>query len=160
MLIKKMYISHLMTHAQKIEEEKLRDKSSESKRARTCHGYFSHSRCGGHVHCQLLNNFSGQGSWKSQAPKFNKDRVSNPKSQGSGGNWYFIPTFQTQESLGTVHKISLVVRRVVTNSRIVFWKLAKEYILGKLSLVIIVRVILIIIFFMLFRLVTSWGFSC
>jgi len=48
MLIKEMYISHLMIHAQQIEEENLKEKSIVSKRARTNDGDFSHSKSGGH----------------------------------------------------------------------------------------------------------------
>jgi len=47
-LINDMDISHLMVHAQNIEEDKLKEGSREAKRANTGDGNFSHSKTGGH----------------------------------------------------------------------------------------------------------------
>ncbi|WMV46664.1 hypothetical protein MTR67_040049 [Solanum verrucosum] len=46
-LVKEMDVSHFMVHAQKIEEEKLKGKTRDSKRARKDNGDFSHSRSDG-----------------------------------------------------------------------------------------------------------------
>ena len=43
-----MDISHLMVHAQKIEDEKRKERSREIKRAGTGDGKFSHARPDGH----------------------------------------------------------------------------------------------------------------
>ncbi|XP_055814532.1 uncharacterized protein LOC129884227 [Solanum dulcamara] len=64
MLIKEMNISSLMTHFEQIEEEKLKEKAKESKRARTDSGDFSHSR------------------------------MSNPKPQGSTPSGQNIPAYR------------------------------------------------------------------
>ncbi|WMV24299.1 hypothetical protein MTR67_017684 [Solanum verrucosum] len=80
MLINEMDISCLIVHAQQIEEEKLKEKSRETKRAITCDGNFSHSRSERHGRPRLRQKFFGQGS-SNVPPEFNKDRVSNPKPQ-------------------------------------------------------------------------------
>ncbi|XP_049394626.1 uncharacterized protein LOC125858887 [Solanum stenotomum] len=85
MLIGDMDISRLMVHAQQIEEEILKEKSREVKRAKSSDGNFSHARSDGHGHPKFRQGFSSQGS-SNAPPKFNKDRVSNPKPQrGNGG---------------------------------------------------------------------------
>uniref|UniRef100_M1D9X3 Gag-pol protein n=1 Tax=Solanum tuberosum TaxID=4113 RepID=M1D9X3_SOLTU len=84
-LINDMDISRLMVHAQQIEEEKLKEKSRKVKRAKIGDGNFSHARFDGYSRPRFRQRFSGQGS--SNAPSnFNKDRVSNPKSQGGNGS--------------------------------------------------------------------------
>ncbi|XP_049368212.1 uncharacterized protein LOC125833108 [Solanum verrucosum] len=65
MLIHDMEIFRLMVHTQQIEEEKLKEKSREVKWART--------------------------SSYNAPPKFNKDRVSNPKHQGGNGSVSSLP---------------------------------------------------------------------
>ncbi|KAH0736064.1 hypothetical protein KY285_011771 [Solanum tuberosum] len=60
--------------------EKLKESSREAKRAKTDDGNFSHSRSYGHGRSKFQQRFSSQGSYNA-APKFNKDRVSNPNPQ-------------------------------------------------------------------------------
>ncbi|XP_049369906.1 uncharacterized protein LOC125834798 [Solanum verrucosum] len=73
MLIHDMDISRLMVHAQHIEEEKVKKRSREAKRAKIGDGYFSHLRSDGHGCSRFRQRFFGQGS--SNAPsKFNKNR--------------------------------------------------------------------------------------
>ena len=69
----------------KIEEEKLKDSSKEAKRAKTGDDNFSHSSSDGHVLSKFRIRFSCQGS-SNDPPKFNKYRVSNPKTQGGNGD--------------------------------------------------------------------------
>ncbi|KAH0765218.1 hypothetical protein KY285_001089 [Solanum tuberosum] len=85
MLIHDMDISHLMVNAQQIEEDKLKEKSREAKRAKTGDGKFSHARSDGQGRPRFRQRFSGQG-FSNAPPKFNKDRVSNPKPQGGNVN--------------------------------------------------------------------------
>uniref|UniRef100_M1DPE6 Gag-pol polyprotein n=1 Tax=Solanum tuberosum TaxID=4113 RepID=M1DPE6_SOLTU len=81
MLIGDMDISHLMVHAQQIEEDKLKEKSREVKRARTGDVNFSNAKTEGQGRPRFGQRFSGQDSYKAP-PKSNKERVSNPKTQG------------------------------------------------------------------------------
>ncbi|XP_049357062.1 uncharacterized protein LOC125821721 [Solanum verrucosum] len=83
MLFHGIDIARLMIHAQQIEEEKLKERSRETKRSRIGDGNFSHARSDGHGRPRYRQRFSGQGS--SNSPKFHKKRVSNPKPQGGGG---------------------------------------------------------------------------
>jgi len=53
MLINKMVSSRLMTHAQQIEENKLKERSREVKKAKTSDGDFSHSTSDGHGHSRF-----------------------------------------------------------------------------------------------------------
>ncbi|XP_049391512.1 uncharacterized protein LOC125855903 [Solanum stenotomum] len=48
MLVNDMDISHLMVHTQQIEEDKLKERSREAKRAKIGDGNFSHARSNGH----------------------------------------------------------------------------------------------------------------
>ncbi|WMV08785.1 hypothetical protein MTR67_002170 [Solanum verrucosum] len=81
-----MDISNLMIHAQQLEEEKLKEKSREENKAKSGVGDFSHSRFDGHGRSKFQKMFSGQGSSNASAPKFSKERVSNPKPQGGNGS--------------------------------------------------------------------------
>ncbi|WMV51096.1 hypothetical protein MTR67_044481, partial [Solanum verrucosum] len=85
-----------MIHAEQIKEEKLKERSREAKRAKTSDGDFPHSSSNGHDRSRFRRRFSGQGSSKAPTPKFNKERVSNPKPQGGsgGGNIFSIPSRQ------------------------------------------------------------------
>jgi len=89
MLFHDMDIAHLMTHAQQIDEDKLKERFRENKRSRTGDGNFSHARSDGHGRPRYRQRFSGQGS--SNAHKFNKERVSNPKPQGGNGGGSSLP---------------------------------------------------------------------
>uniref|UniRef100_M1DPG7 Uncharacterized protein n=1 Tax=Solanum tuberosum TaxID=4113 RepID=M1DPG7_SOLTU len=91
MLIKDMDFSHLRAHAQQIEEEKLKERSWETKMATTGDGDFSYSRSDGHGRSMFRQRFSGQGP-SNYPPIFNKDRVSNPKSQGENGGGSSLST--------------------------------------------------------------------
>ncbi|XP_049363665.1 uncharacterized protein LOC125828397 [Solanum verrucosum] len=65
-------------------KEKLKEKSREVKRAKNDDGDFSHARSGGQGRPKSRQGFSCQGS-SNASPKFNNDRVSNPKPQGGNG---------------------------------------------------------------------------
>jgi len=80
MLIYDMDISHLMFHAQQLEEKKLKERSREAKRERTGDGNFSHSRSDGHSRSKFCKRLSDQG-FSNSTPKFNKDGMFNPVPQ-------------------------------------------------------------------------------
>lgn len=82
MLVKEMVISHLMTYAKKIEEEKLREHARESKRAQVNSDRFSHQSVYAHGKYQDGEKKMGQGSISAPPPRFNKDMGSIPKTQG------------------------------------------------------------------------------
>ncbi|XP_049377997.1 uncharacterized protein LOC125842713 [Solanum stenotomum] len=90
MLIGDMDISRLIVHAQQIEEDKLKENSRETKRARTSDGNFSHVRSDGHDRPRFRQRFFGQ-SFPNAPPKFNKDGVCNPKPQGGNGSGSSLP---------------------------------------------------------------------
>ncbi|KAH0743176.1 hypothetical protein KY290_031169 [Solanum tuberosum] len=75
-----MDISRLMVHAQQIEESRLRKKSREVKRPRPDDGNSTKGKIEGQSGPRFKKRFSNQSP--SNAPKTNKDRVSNPKPQG------------------------------------------------------------------------------
>ena len=92
MLIKYTSISHLMINSKEIEDHKLKESESESKRERIGDGDFS--RFYGHERLQFWQKFSGQGSSNSLTSKFNKNRVPKPNPQGGGCNGSSIPISQ------------------------------------------------------------------
>uniref|UniRef100_M1DLM4 Zinc knuckle family protein n=1 Tax=Solanum tuberosum TaxID=4113 RepID=M1DLM4_SOLTU len=71
MLVHDMYITRLMTHAQQIEEEKLKRRSREKKRPRIDDDKFSYDRSDGHGRSRNRQRFYRQGS--ANAPKYNED---------------------------------------------------------------------------------------
>ncbi|KAH0776329.1 hypothetical protein KY290_007740 [Solanum tuberosum] len=89
MLIPSMNSSCLMVHAEKIEEQKLKQVNREVKRARTDDGNSSKGKFEGQGRPRFKRRFSNQGS--SSAPRVNKD---NPKPQegSSGGSSMVRPT--------------------------------------------------------------------
>ncbi|XP_049381560.1 uncharacterized protein LOC125846232 [Solanum stenotomum] len=76
-------------HGSKFKEEKLKEKSWETKRAKTGDGNFSHARFDGHGRPRFRQRFLGQDT-SNAPPKSNKERVSNPKSQGVNGSGYSL----------------------------------------------------------------------
>uniref|UniRef100_M1CXW0 Uncharacterized protein n=1 Tax=Solanum tuberosum TaxID=4113 RepID=M1CXW0_SOLTU len=101
MHINDINISCLMVHAQNIEEEKLKERSREEKRAKIDDGDFSHLRFERHDRSKFCQSFSGQGS-SNASLKFKKDMVSNPKSQrGNGGK----PSLSTCSKCGRKYEV-------------------------------------------------------
>ncbi|XP_049369354.1 uncharacterized protein LOC125834225 [Solanum verrucosum] len=92
MLVNDMDISHIMAHDQHIEEEKLKEKSRETKRAKTCYGDFSHTRSDGYGRPRFRQRFFDEVS-SNVLSRFNKERVSNPKHQVGNGSGSLLPTF-------------------------------------------------------------------
>ncbi|KAH0758100.1 hypothetical protein KY290_021593 [Solanum tuberosum] len=80
MFIGDMDISRLMVHAQQIEEEKLKEKSREVKKAKTGDRNFSHARSDGQGRPRFRQWVSGL-------------RVFNPKPQGGNGGGSSLPRF-------------------------------------------------------------------
>ncbi|XP_055814547.1 uncharacterized protein LOC129884242 [Solanum dulcamara] len=82
-LIKEMNMPTLMTHAKQIKKEKLKKRSrGESNRARTDGEKFSHGKSSNDGLPQFLQKYICKNSFNTLAPKFSKDRVSNPNPQG------------------------------------------------------------------------------
>uniref|UniRef100_M1DBF1 Retrotransposon gag protein n=1 Tax=Solanum tuberosum TaxID=4113 RepID=M1DBF1_SOLTU len=84
MLHHDMDISHLMVHAQQIEELKLKGKNREVKRSRTGDRNFSNARSNKQGQPRFKQRFSNQGS-SNASLRVNRNRVSNPKPQGGNG---------------------------------------------------------------------------
>ncbi|WMV42397.1 hypothetical protein MTR67_035782, partial [Solanum verrucosum] len=77
-------ISYLMVYAQQIEEGKLKEEYREKNRSRIENDDPSHARSVVHGRLRYRQKFLGQGF--SNTPKFNQEKVSNPKPQrGSSG---------------------------------------------------------------------------
>ncbi|XP_049397357.1 uncharacterized protein LOC125861527 [Solanum stenotomum] len=76
MLVHDMYISHLMVHTQQIEEEKLKGRYREVKRARVDDGNYSHARSGGRGRPRFCQKFSGKG-YTSAPPRPRNERIDN-----------------------------------------------------------------------------------
>ncbi|XP_055806880.1 uncharacterized protein LOC129875613 [Solanum dulcamara] len=83
MLIKEIDISRLMTHAQKIEKDKLKKKARDTKRERTYSDDYSHQSPNNGDHSQFQKKFSSPTASSAPVQKCNKDRLSNPKPEKS-----------------------------------------------------------------------------
>jgi len=88
-------ISRLMIYAQRIEKEKLRERSKETKRYRIDDDNSSNKRFDGHGRPRFQQRFSEQDPSRIP-PRFSKGRVSNQKSQGKDRR----PIFFTCSSCG------------------------------------------------------------
>ncbi|KAK4731856.1 hypothetical protein R3W88_024844 [Solanum pinnatisectum] len=91
MLIPSTNISHLIVHAEQIEEQKLKQVNREVKKARTEDRNSSNGKFKSQGRLRFKRKFSNQGS--SSTPRVNKDWVFNPKPQGgnSGGSYVDRP---------------------------------------------------------------------
>ncbi|WMV38060.1 hypothetical protein MTR67_031445 [Solanum verrucosum] len=97
------------------QEEKLKEKNREVKRARTGDGNFSNARSDGQDRPRLTQRFSNQGSSNSP-PRVNKDRVYNPKPQRFNGNEPSMAT-PTCAKCGKKHDGSMLPRLPRKDSR-------------------------------------------
>ncbi|XP_049372558.1 uncharacterized protein LOC125837496 [Solanum verrucosum] len=88
MLIPTINISHLMVHAEQIEEQKLKQVGREVKKARVDDGNSSNNRFEVQGKPRFKKRFSNQGT--SSTPKVNKERVPTPKPQGGGGGGSYV----------------------------------------------------------------------
>lgn len=102
MLINDIDISFIMVHSQHIEEENLKERSKEVKRAKNGDGNFSLASSDGHGHPRFRQRFSGLLS-SNAPPKFKNYRVSNPKTQGGNGNGSSLP-MPTCTKCGKMHE--------------------------------------------------------
>ncbi|XP_069151929.1 uncharacterized protein [Solanum lycopersicum] len=97
MLLGDMYISRLMTHAQQVEGDKLREKAKENKKVSTGNYDYSHRKLGGGNCSQNQHNFSALALSSASVPSFKNrydQRVRAPgsKSQGSVSSNKTYPT--------------------------------------------------------------------
>ncbi|KAH0637947.1 hypothetical protein KY290_036496 [Solanum tuberosum] len=97
MLLGDMNISRLMTHAQQVEGDKLREQAKETKKARTGNYEYSQQKSGGgnRSHFQQKSSTPSPSSASVLSPRFRKDqnsRTSGSKSQGSVSGTKTYPT--------------------------------------------------------------------
>ncbi len=97
MLLENMNISRLMTHAQQVEGDKLREQAKETKKARTYNYEYSQQKLGGGNRSQFQQKSSipAPSSASVPSPRFRNDqkgRASGSKSQGSISGTKTYPT--------------------------------------------------------------------
>lgn len=98
MLVKKMDIYHLMSYDKQIEGEKLKErKVRESNRAMFDGGFSNATSGSGGGHFLQGQRSQGHGSSQFLNQRFDNNRVSYLKSQGSGG-----PTFPSMPNVGEI----------------------------------------------------------
>ncbi|XP_069150825.1 uncharacterized protein [Solanum lycopersicum] len=100
MLLTDMNIDRLMTHAQQVEGDKLRQQAKENKKARTGNYDYSQQKSGGGNRSQGQQKFSAQAPSSVSVPSFKnryeeRCRELDSKSQGSVSGTKTYPTFPT-----------------------------------------------------------------